>query len=136
MDWDSAEGQKLAERLRKEMVIWLTTVRADGMPTPTPVWFVWEGESIRMYSQPGKLKLRNLAANPKASLNLNSDEEGDAVVVFTGEVTIEPEAEPANHNPAYLEKYRASIKNIQMTPESFSAEYAVPLRFHIRSIRA
>lgn len=136
MDWDSAEGKKLAERLRKEMVIWLTTVRPDGMPVPTPVWFVWEGESFLMYSQPGTHKLRNLAANPKASLNLNSDEWGDSIAVFTGEVTVEDNEPPAIQNPAYLEKYREGITNIQMTPETFTNDYSIALRFHIKNVRA
>lgn len=41
MDWQSEEGKRLAERLDKEQVIWLTTVRQNGTPTPTPVWFLW-----------------------------------------------------------------------------------------------
>jgi PPOX class probable F420-dependent enzyme len=136
MDWDSAEGKKLAERLRKEMVIWLTTVRPDGMPMPTPVWFLWEGDSFLIYSQPDTFKLRNLAANLKASLNLNCDEWGDAVAVFTGEVTMEKEGRPAIENGAYLEKYRESIRDIQMTPETFSKEYSVALHFKVKKVRA
>lgn len=136
MDWNSAEGQKLAERLRKEMVIWLTTVRPDGMPTPTPVWFVWEGETFLMYSRPGTHKLRNLSANRGASLNLNSDAWGGTVAVFTGTVTVEKSEPPAIDNAIYLEKYREGIKDIQMTPESFSYEYSVPLRFHIKTVRS
>jgi hypothetical protein len=34
------------KRLREEQVIWLTTVRADGMPLPTPVSFLWAGETV------------------------------------------------------------------------------------------
>ncbi len=137
MDWDSEKGQKLAERLRKETVIWLTTVRADGMPTPTPVWFVWEGESFFLYSQADSYKLRNLAANPKASLNLNCDADGEGgVAVFTGELRVAEGEPPAIDNPVYLEKYRQGIKHINMTPESFSNDYSVPLRFHIKKVRA
>jgi PPOX class probable F420-dependent enzyme len=135
MDWNSVEGKKLAERLRKEIVIWMTTMRADGMPVPTPVWFLWEGESFLIYTQPGSLKLRNLAANPKASLNLNCDEWGDEVAVFTGEITVD-DGHPAVDNDAYMEKYRGGIKNIQMTPETFSKDYSVPLRFRVKKIRA
>ncbi len=135
MDWNSAEGKKLAERLRNEMVIWLTTVRADGTPVPTPVWFLWEGESFRIYTQPGSAKLRNLAANPKGSLNVNSDEWGGKVAVFTGEFSIE-DGHPAIDNAAYLEKYREGIQDIQMTPETFSKSYSVALRFRIDKVRA
>jgi len=136
MDWNSAEGKKLAERLRTEMVIWLTTVQPDGMPTPTPVWFLWDGECFLIYSQPGTFKLRNLVANPKASLNLNTDEWGDSVAVFTGEIAVEEHGLPAVENTAYLEKYRERIKNFQITPEIFSKDYSVPLRFLVKKIRA
>jgi PPOX class probable F420-dependent enzyme len=136
MDWNNAEGKKLAERLRKEMVIWLTTVRPDGVPTPTPVWFLWDGESFLIYTRPGAFKLRNMAVNPKASLNLNSDKWGGAVAVFTGEISVENDEHPAIENAAYIAKYGEGIKDIQMTPESFSKDYSVALRFHVKHIRA
>lgn len=135
MDWNSEQGKKLAERLRGEQVVWLTTVRQDGMPVPTPVWFLWNDESILIYTIPGSLKVKNLTARPKAALNLNSDQYGGDVAVFTGEVTIANDEPPAIHNRAYLEKYREGIQDIQMTPESFSQAYSVPLRFHIQHIR-
>jgi hypothetical protein len=40
-------------RLRSEQVAWLTTVRADGQPQSTPVWFLWDGRTFLLYSQPG-----------------------------------------------------------------------------------
>ncbi len=136
MDWNSEAGQKLAERLRKELVIWLTTVRPDGTPMPTPVWFIWEGETVLIFSQPNTFKLRNLAANSKASLNLNSDEWGGEVVVFSGTVTVEKGAPLASESDAYIDKYREEIKNLQMAPENFARDYSVMLRFHIQHIRA
>ena len=30
-------NETVAQRLRDEQIIWFTTVRADGTPTPTPV---------------------------------------------------------------------------------------------------
>lgn len=136
MDWNSSEGKRLAERLGREEVIWLTTVRKDGTPTPTPVWFLWEGETILIYTIPGTLKLKNIAANPHVSLNLNSDAHGGQVVVFTGTIAIEKDEVPAIQNQAYLQKYQEGIKDIQMTPETFSRQFSVPLRFHPTHIRA
>jgi Pyridoxamine 5'-phosphate oxidase len=31
-------------RLRTEPIVWLTTVRADGRPQSSPVWFLWDGD--------------------------------------------------------------------------------------------
>jgi PPOX class probable F420-dependent enzyme len=60
-------------RLREEEIAWLTTVRADGQPQSVPVWFLWDGETFLVYSQPGRQKLRNIATNPRLGLNLNSN---------------------------------------------------------------
>ena len=60
-------------RLRSEQVAWLTTVRADGQAQSSPVWFLWDGDSFLLYSQPDAQKVRNVAANPKVSLHLGDD---------------------------------------------------------------
>jgi PPOX class probable F420-dependent enzyme len=127
---------EVEKRLREELVIWLTTVRADGTPLPTPVWFVWDGETVLMYTLPNSVKLHNIAANPRAALNLNADEWGGEVVVMTGEIRVDREAPPASQHAVYLEKYRAEISDLQMSPESFSQAYSVPLRFVPERLRA
>ncbi len=129
----SPEAEK---RLREEQVIWLTTVRADGMPLPTPVSFLWDGETVLIYTTPDSLKLRNIARNPRAALNLNSDAWGRNAVVLTGKIREDRAAPPLIHNAAYLEKYRASIgEGLRITPEDFSRKFSVPLRFKPERIR-
>ena len=124
------------KRLREEQVIWLTTVRADGMPLPTPVSFLWDGETVLIYTTPNSLKLSNIMSNPHAALNLNSDEWGREVVVLTGEIHEDRANPPMIHNTTYLEKYRTAInEGLQMTPESFSQKFCIPLRFTPERIR-
>ncbi|HEV3398549.1 MAG TPA: nitroreductase/quinone reductase family protein, partial [Actinomycetes bacterium] len=77
-------------RLRSEPVAWLTTVRADGQAQSTPVWFLWDGDTFLVYSQPDAPKVGNVTANPKVSLHLNDDGAGDDVVTFEGAATVEP----------------------------------------------
>ena len=119
---------KVAQRLRRELVIWLTTVRADGMPQPTPVWFLWDGDTFLIYTKPNARKLRNIAHDSKVALNLNCDEWGSKVVVLTGEASLDLAAPPVNRNPAYMRKYREGIKQIEMTPDSMASEYSVAIR--------
>jgi PPOX class probable F420-dependent enzyme len=128
-------SRQTAQRLRRELVIWLTTVRPDGMPQPTPVWFLWDGDTFLIYSQPNALKLRNITHDSKVALNLNTDEWGSQVVVITGEVSLDQAAPPANRNPAYMRKYRKGIAQIEMTPESMASAYSVAIRvkpIHVR----
>jgi len=115
------------QRLRREAVIWLTTVRPDGTPQPTPVWFLWDGETFLIYSKPNGLKLRNIANNSKVALSLNCDESGSEVVVITGDASIDRSPPPTSLQPAYLRKYRKGIEEIQLTPESMAKEYSVAI---------
>lgn len=129
----SAEVEK---RLREDQVIWLTTVRADGVPLPTPVSFHWNGETVLIYTTPNSLKLHNIAVNPHAALNLNSDSWGRDAVVLIGSICEDRAAPPMAHNPAYLEKYQVAIRaGLGMTPESFSQKFCIPLRFTPERIR-
>ncbi len=128
IDTSTAFGARVARRLRDEQVIWLTTVRADGTPEPSPVWFLWDGSTFLIYSQPDKPKLRNIARDPKVALHFNSDPAGDDVVIFTGEAKVDTGVPPATQVPDYLAKYRQGIRNIGMTPDSFAQSYSVPIR--------
>ena len=76
----SEAGTRAEERLRSEEVARRATVRPDGQPQSVPVWFLWDGEGFLVYSRPGARKLRNIEANPKINLNLNSNANGGDVV--------------------------------------------------------
>jgi PPOX class probable F420-dependent enzyme len=83
-------------------VAWLTTGRSDGQPQGLPVWFVWDGESFLIYSQPDRRKLKNITRNPR--LNLNSSARGGDVVRVEGTAAVDDDAPPANEGAGYLEK--------------------------------
>lgn len=125
----------LEARLHKETVIWLTSVRADGTPQPTPVWFLWDGASFLIYTQPEARKVRNLQANPRVALNLNSSAEGGEVAVFWGRAVLDPHAPPVTQVQAYLEKYRQGIADIGLDPERMAARYALTIRIIPERIR-
>lgn len=126
-------SEHLAKRLETENVAWLTTVRLDGMPLPTPIWFLWEDGEFLIYSQPGARKIANLSANPKAALNLNSDVHGGSVAVFYGEARVDFNPTPLHQVPGYLGKYKDGIANLEMTPEEMAKEYSASIR--IRPLR-
>jgi PPOX class probable F420-dependent enzyme len=132
----SAEASAaLAERLGTESVAWITTVAADGQPQSSPVWFWWDGSEFLVYAQPRSWKVRNIRANPKVSLHLNSDREGGQVATFEGSARICEGRPPAHEVDAYLAKYREGIAGIGMTPEQMGAEYPTALRITPARIR-
>lgn len=70
-------------RLATEPNVWLSTVRPDGSPHTTPVWFVHLRDRWWVGTDSGTVKVRNTARNPHVSLAL---EDGRYPVVAEGEV--------------------------------------------------
>jgi PPOX class probable F420-dependent enzyme len=103
--FDTEFGAKAAQRLRENGIIWLVTVRKDGTPQPSPVWFLWDGETILIYSQPNTQKLRNIAHRATVALHLNGDQWGNDVTIITGAARIEENAPLAREVPAFVKKY-------------------------------
>ena len=55
-----AESAAWARRhLAADVVGWLTTVAADGRVQSSPVSFLWDGETVLVYSKPDAPKIRN-----------------------------------------------------------------------------
>ena len=132
----SKQGHDRAEsRLRSEPIVWLTTVRADGQAQATPVWFLWDGETFLLYSQPDAQKVRNLAANPKVALHLDDDGSGGDVVTVEGTATVEPDTPRADRLDGYLAKYRAAIEALGYEPGPFAPTYSTAIRVRPTRVR-
>jgi PPOX class probable F420-dependent enzyme len=127
-------GARVAKRLNEESAVWLTTVDADGVPQPNPVWFLWDGESILIYSLNGAARLKHIAGNPYASINFDSDD-GDDLVILTGQIRQASDAPSVELNAAYLAKYGDDIKELFSDPAGMAAQYSVALRFEPEKVR-
>jgi PPOX class probable F420-dependent enzyme len=127
---------EIQSAIEKAYVIWFTTVRADGMPQPTPVWFVWQDGSFLTYSTPKAQKVRNIRGNAKVALNLDDTQDGEHYTVFMGEAKIDPNTPAPSKVPAYIEKYRQGIADINMTSESFDADFTVAIRVTPTQVRS
>ena len=127
-------GERVGRRLGEERAIWLTTVGADGTPQPNPVWYIWDGETFLIYSLNTAARLAHIARNPRVSLNLDSDQ-GDDVVIITGEARIVQGEPPVTQNPAYVAKYEAAIREITSDPEKFAQAYSTAIRVTPKKVR-
>ncbi|WP_433722781.1 TIGR03667 family PPOX class F420-dependent oxidoreductase [Nocardia sp. CA-129566] len=121
-------GVKVTKHLVQDTIIWLTTVSPSGTPQPNPVWFHWEGGAFLVFTQPGTPKLRNIVANPRVSLNLNTTATGGDVIVFTGTARADAGGASTAELDAFVEKYAEGLVDIGMTREQFFADYSIPLR--------
>ena len=127
------ERPDIQERLDGELVAWMTTVSPSGQPQTSPVWFLVQDEVLVVYSLASTPRTRNVAANPKVCLNLNSPPVGGELVMIEGTAEIVEDGGPAFEDRAYVDKYRGPMADLGMTPESFSADY--PVRLHVTPTR-
>src|SRR5437667_11613012 len=105
------------QRLREEPIVWFTTVRPDGRPHTVPVWFLWDGETFLIFSQPGNLKIRNLQRNPHITLALDGTKQGGDVVTVEGEAELLSEQSRTMSVPAFGEKYASSLEAMRAARE-------------------
>ena len=112
-------------RLQTNLMAWLTTVSPSGRPHTVPVWFlVQDDDTILIYSEPGRAKLRNIATNPQVALGLDVTDLGRDVIRFEGTAAHVPAHPPANEVPAYLSKYLERIAAIFGTPDRFARSFS------------
>jgi PPOX class probable F420-dependent enzyme len=131
---DSASWAR--EHLEKDVVGWLTTVAGDGRAQSSPISFLWDGGTILFYSKPDTPKLRNIAAHPQVSFNLNSDPYADHVLVVEGTAAVDETVEPSNVHPAYSAKYREPLAHWEMDEAQTAREFSVPIRITPIRVRA
>ena len=112
---------RVESRLRTNIMAWLTTVSPSGRPDSVPVWFlVRDDETILLYSQPNKPKLRNIELNANVALGLDVTDLGRDVIRIEGTATRQPGAPRADQIPEYVVKYIERIAAISGTAERFA----------------
>jgi PPOX class probable F420-dependent enzyme len=89
-------------RLGTDQNAWLCTVRPDGRPHMTPIWFVFVDDRFWFATGQTTVKARNVVAEPRVSVSL---EDGDDPVVAEGRVTVHFDLRPAGVAAAFAAKY-------------------------------
>ena len=114
---------QVKDRLEKDQIIWLTTVKADGTPLPNPVWFYWTGAQFLVFTETTSVKWKNMARNSKVALNLNSDPDGGDVVIFQAEAILNSPPISKEEMDFYTAKYRDGMVRMNLTEESIKDTY-------------
>ena len=78
---ETVPWSEVAERLAPARTYWLCTTTPSGAPHAAPVWGVVVDETLYLYSERSTVKARNLAADPRVVLHLES---GEDVVIVRG----------------------------------------------------
>jgi PPOX class probable F420-dependent enzyme len=66
----------------------LSTVRADGSPHVTPIWFVLDGDELVFNTGKSSVKGRNIARDGRVALCVDDDRPPYSYVVLTGRARI------------------------------------------------
>lgn len=133
-DLSDSKDAHIDARLRHEPIIWLSSVRPDGRPHLVPVWFLWDGAAILIFSKPEVQKVRNLRHSPQVMLALDSADEGEDVVLLEGRAELLGEGAPRSTLPVYAQKYDALMARIGITAESMAAEYTQAIRVAVERL--
>ena len=113
--------RQVEKHLVSDQIVWLTTVTPTGRPAPRPVWFVWDGTAVTIYSLPDGAKLKHVAANDHVSLHFNCSPGGGDVVVLSGRAEVLQGAPPPSEFPGMLDKYLPQIQAMGYTQEWYDA---------------
>ena len=127
LNLNNAKDAHANDRLNSGIIGWFTTVRPSGRPHTVPVWFLWDGSSILIFSAVN-LKVRNLRSNPNVTLALDQSDEGGDVVVVEGTAELLNDPNIKTTLPAYEQKYGGQLKNMGMTAEQMAPAYPQGIR--------
>jgi PPOX class probable F420-dependent enzyme len=121
------QSEQFTRRLA-DTTVWLTTVSAKNRPAPRPVWFVFDGEQLIVFSRPDAVKVKHVENNPYVSLCFNTDDQGSDVLVISGKAEIDPTLVPSTAPGGYLAKYEPRYAVIGLDRETFDQTYSVGIR--------
>ncbi len=90
MDLGEARLDDFLSRMRDAI---LATVRKDGGPQATPVWYHWDGEVMRMSTTHQTAKTHNIRRDSRVSICVDDQVSGSYVTLFGRAEIIEDDRE-------------------------------------------
>ncbi len=128
LDLNNPKQGHVDQRLRSDIMLWLSSVRPDGRPHIVPVWFLWDGSTFLIFSQPNTQKIRNLQQNTNVMLALDNTNNGSDVIMLEGKAELLDNESVNTTDSAYVKKYGPSIQRIGFTPETMAQSYSQAIR--------
>ena len=101
-----ARWRAMEARLGRQKEIWLATVRFDGRPHLTPIWFVWLEDKIWICTGSETQKFANLRGNQSVALALP---DAMNVVIIEGEAHVAPRSVTDKLADYFFNKYEYFI---------------------------
>ena len=95
----------------------LATLLPDGSPHVTPMWVDHEGDMILMNTAEGRIKLRNMARDPRVAVAITDHNNPYDRVVIQGRVIARTQDGAEAHIDKLAKKYTGANKYQRSTPD-------------------
>jgi PPOX class probable F420-dependent enzyme len=69
------------------------TLRKDGSPHVVPVWYRWDGEVVRIWTDEGRGWVRNVLRDPRVAFSVQESEPPFGAVVMHGRAQVRTSAD-------------------------------------------
>ncbi|MET8954460.1 PPOX class F420-dependent oxidoreductase [Streptomyces sp. NPDC004393] len=79
-----AEAVELLRRANPSVI---ATLRSDGAPVSTPTWYLWDDGRVLVNMDEGRVRLRHLRRDPRATLTVLDASDWYTHVTLVGRVT-------------------------------------------------
>jgi PPOX class probable F420-dependent enzyme len=110
---EAAIPEAFHELLRSRAVGFVSTIGRRGEPQVTPLWFLWDGERVRISLVEGRQKLRNLRRDPRIAVAIADPARPTFYLELRGtvsELVPDPELELER---AIAEKYTGGWEDVE-----------------------
>lgn len=124
---DRTSRPRVEIALRRDHVLWLSSVSNDGHPHLVPLWFMWDGDRIVAFSKPNARKVRNLRSEPRTMLAVGTPGPDFEVELIEARAEL-PQAPAAELMPrGFASKYRRLLKGAGLSAQRFAEVYSQPI---------
>ncbi len=121
--------QKLSEEQRgifsKKVFAHLATRMKDGSPQVSPVWVDIEGDHIVVNSAKGRLKDRNMRADPRVALSVTDPDDPYSAIMIRGRVVKITEEGADAHIDKIAKKYLGQDQDPYRTSDEVRVLYYI-----------
>ena len=123
----------IVEALEHQDVIWLSSTCPDGRPHVLPLWFLWDGDAITVFSKPRAQKVHNVRSDPRVMVAVGEPGHDFDVELVEAIAELVP-AQPRFLLPeAFARKYGERLAHDGVTCRRYAEVYPQPIR--IRPLR-
>jgi len=117
--------EQFRDLFAKKAFAHLATIGADGAPQVTPVWVDFDGTHVRFNTAKGRVKVKNLARNPRVALSILDPDNPYRYVQVRGRVIETTERGADAHIDALAKKYLDQDKYPFRRPGEVRVTYKV-----------